>query len=619
MSYRFPRLPWLGLLAAPLVALSIGCTTRAPDPKPAPARLPKKEVAEFLKGTVWELVDVTNSDPLRVSGFGLVVGLDGTGDTRAPNAVREYMIKTMQKHGFGSSVQPGFEKLSPEMVLNDPLRRTAIVRVDGFIPPGARKNEYFDVQVSALENSNTTSLHRGSLYQTELSPRGGDPLSPGAAGINPWARVSGPIFVNPLASMDDEKASAQDKVSLRHGVVMGRGVAADDRPIILRLRDPQPSLARAIERRIEERFQDSKVADAKNENATPEVWVTVPAKYADDWERFIGVCTHLYFNPSSEFAVIKARQLVEIAKKDREKAPLMDISYCWEAMTPTILPEIRPLYLSDSPDVSYAAARAGAFLGDPAAEETLFRIARAENHPFQLNAVRVLGQLPASIRIATGLRELLDTNQLLLRIEAYRALLSNKDRLIYTQPVLDKFALDVVPSKGPPILYATRTGTPRIAIIGNRPQVAMPVFYLGLNRKLSITSDIPSQSLKVFYRTGNNTPEASVQIPPDIGVLIARLGGLGGATENGGKFTLTYGEILGVLQQLSDGKLITDAEATTPGSQLAVFQMQVVPGVDDPILSAVPIPEQQQRPTTAPATAPTALPGTAMDGQRPTR
>lgn len=616
MSYRFPRL--LGFLALPLIAISIGCTSRPPDAKPAPARLPRKEVADFLKGTVWELVDVTNADPLRVSGFGLVVNLEGTGDTRAPNAVREYMIKTMQKHGFGSSVQPGFERLSPEMVLNDPLRRTAIVRVDGFIPPGARKNQYFDVQVSALENSNTTSLYRGVLYQTELSPRGGDPLSPGAAGINPWARVSGPIFVNPLYATNPETASAQAKLSLRHGLIMGRGVAADDRPIILRLRDPQPSLARAIERRIQERFQDSKIASSRSDNAaSPEVRVNVPVSYGDDWERFIGVVTHLYFNPSSEFAVIKARQLAEIAKKDRENAPLMDISYCWEAMTPAILPEIRSLYLSDSPDVSFAAARAGAYLGDAAAEETLFRIANAESHPFQLNAVRALGQLPASVRIATGLRELIDTDQVLLRIEAYRALLNTNDRLIYTQAIFDKFALDIVPSKGPPIIYATRTGTPRIAIIGRRPQLAMPVFYMGLNKKLSITSDEPSQSVKVFYRTGNHTPEASVQIPPDVGVLIARLGGIGGATESGGKFSLTYGEIIGVLQQLADDKQIVDADLSdaTAGSHAAVFKMETVPGVEDPILSATPIPEQQQRPTTAPAS----LPGPSVDGQRPTR
>jgi len=35
-------------------------------------------------------------------------------------------------------------------VLDDDRKRTAIVRVDGFMPPGVRKGQTFDVVVTAL-------------------------------------------------------------------------------------------------------------------------------------------------------------------------------------------------------------------------------------------------------------------------------------------------------------------------------------------------------------------------------------------------------------------------------------------------------------------------------------
>ncbi|MBC7785704.1 MAG: flagellar basal body P-ring protein FlgI [Burkholderiales bacterium] len=593
-----PR-PQAFLLVAGLVACT-GCYTRPADPKKVEMpSLPPKEVAEFLKGTIWQYSDLTNSEPMRVSGYGLVVNLSGTGDTRAPNTVREYMVKEMQKHGFGNPVQIGFERLGPEQVLNDRLGRTAIVRVDGFIPPGARKNQPFDVQVSALENNNTTSLHRGVLYSTDLGPRGADPMSPGAASISLWANASGPIFVNPSFALDDSGATAAQKLSLRTGIVMGRGIAVADRPLVLKLRQPEKRMARMIERRIQERFQDSKIASAQNES---EIWVYVPKSYGDDWEHFAGLITHLYFTPSNDFAILKGRQLAEIAKKELENAPLFDITYCWEGFGPAVLPEIRPLYLHENPDVAYAAARAGAFLGDLAAEEALFKFARDKSNPFQLTSVRVLGQLPRTARVAGLLHELIDTDQNLLRVEAYRAMTAVGDASIVSEPIQEKFILDIVPSKGPPFVYASRVGTPRIAVIGRRAQLAMPILFLAMQGRFSISHDTAKNNLKLFYRGEPTLPEVLVESQPDLAIVIARLGGAG-PTQEGGRFNFSYGDVVALLQRLSEQKLIVVSDPSArKASDPVAFQLQTVPGIEDPILSAPPIPENnQQRPTTAPA------------------
>src|SRR6187455_2488235 len=121
-----------GLVAISLLAAS-GCNHS--NKKPAPAlpqmhtryqSVPLRQVPAVLKDTILERCDLTNIEPYPVSGFGLISGLHGTGDSFAGTAVREYMLKQMVIHGFGSRLL-GMEKMQPESVLKDPT--FAIVQV----------------------------------------------------------------------------------------------------------------------------------------------------------------------------------------------------------------------------------------------------------------------------------------------------------------------------------------------------------------------------------------------------------------------------------------------------------------------------------------------------------
>src|SRR5262249_50665723 len=155
--------------------------------------------------------------------------------------------------------------------------------------------------------------------------------------------------------------------------------------------------------------------------------------YKGDWEHFVGVCTHLYMDGSPGVAPFKAKMLAEEAVKP--DALLQDISYCWEALGPDALPFIRPLYTNSSGDVSFAAARAGVYIGDSAAEDALLEIARTDGHTFQLNAVKILGSLNGSTRMDRMLAELLSAQNALVRIEAYRALTEHGSPAIISRQV----------------------------------------------------------------------------------------------------------------------------------------------------------------------------------------
>src|SRR5437016_4175033 len=88
------RILKLALCLAPAALIAIGCASddrkkAEPPPPRYPTLPPKTNVPPFMKGTIYEVADMDNKTPYLVSGYGLVVGLDGTGDnTDAPPAVR---------------------------------------------------------------------------------------------------------------------------------------------------------------------------------------------------------------------------------------------------------------------------------------------------------------------------------------------------------------------------------------------------------------------------------------------------------------------------------------------------------------------------------------------------
>jgi flagellar basal body P-ring protein FlgI len=569
-----------------LLAIVVGCSNKKTLPNSKlPTRyqsFPRRTVPDYLKDTILEHCDINNIEPFPVSGFGLMSNLHGTGDTVAGTAVREYIGKQMIIHGFGSRLI-GYGQLQPEDVFKDPS--FAIVKVEGLIPPGARKHQRFDVAVSTLDGNSTSSLAHGILYRTDLKVNGANVQAPGYA-IDAWASAEGPVFVNPTYALMKAPTNPEARMSLLRGKLLSGGIVLMDRPLYLRLRQPEMRLARTIEYRIDQAFQETSTSAAKDEAM---IATFVPDKYGGDWEHYIQVVTHLFLNSSSEYAVVKARRLAEEAVKP--DAPLLDISYCWEGMGPTILPTIAPLMTHAKQDVAFAAARAAAFLGDTAAQGVLIGMARTSGHQFQSNAVQTLAKLPDSPQINSLLRSLLDANETVVRIEAYRALAERSDSRVMSQEINDeygrlKFVLDVVVSQGPPLIYAARSGIPRIAVIGKGVQVDTPVLFTAAENRFSINSD--KGMLNVFYR-GSELPAAvSIVSSPDLVELIARLGGHGAPGQP--KLKFGYCDVVSLVQAMAEQNRLSAGAAA--GRTSVAFMLQEAPASEQAIRDAPPIPEQ---------------------------
>lgn len=579
------------ILSGALICLS-GCKPSPPPPRPVARypRMPLRHVPAFMDRTILQQADLVATDPWNVSSYGLVAHLRNTGDSTAPTAVRNWMLDQMAKRGFGQ-YRLGYSDApyQPEAILSDPA--FAIVRVDGYIPPGARKGQTFDVYVSALPEGHTSSLAHGELYETELSISGAEV---GGTNINRIAVAAGPIFVNPAYTLVGDNLSREGKTSLRYGVVMDGGVVSTDRPMGLRLRQPQRSLSQHIGDRINERFQfqgdvmshggndvgKDIVADPQDEGR---VLFYVPARYRGDWEHFSSVVTHLYLRGDPAFAVTKGRELAAEAVKPN--APLQDITYAWEGLGRSALPTMQPLMTDSRPEVAFAAARAAAFLDDPASLLALQQMAQDARNPFQLDAVRTLGALMPTEQINQMLRQLLDVPAAPVRIAAYQALARNKDPFVFTRVIRDHFVLDIVPSDGPTLIFASRTGLPRIAIIGHRVHIQTPIMLSMMDGRLTIASDPKTDNLSVYFRGPAASAGSQTLSAPELAEFIARLAGEGIQDDGIKPLDFSYSEILAVLQRLSDERcLVVHESAQAP--QSATFAMQDLVNKDSLVYNA---------------------------------
>jgi flagellar P-ring protein precursor FlgI len=109
---------------------------------------------------VKDLATVAGVRSNQLVGYGLVVGLDGTGDQTSQTPFTIQTIKNMLK-------QLGV--LVPDNV-NPQLRNVAAVTVQAMLPPFSKPGQTIDITVSSIGNAQ--SLRGGSLLMTPL--RGGD-------------------------------------------------------------------------------------------------------------------------------------------------------------------------------------------------------------------------------------------------------------------------------------------------------------------------------------------------------------------------------------------------------------------------------------------------------------
>lgn len=556
-------------LAASFVALAVGCGEIV-ERVPARPRQDRPNTANFalevdpiMRGTVASETAVVGLNPVVVRGYGLVVGLQDTGGRLMPAEVRASMMQELSRRGIGNPTTSP-EGWTPAKLLDSP--NTAVVVVEGVIPPGATKGTKFDLRVSALPGSDVTSLEGGRLYTTDLRP---GPLLVGSRQAKIIASAKGNIFINPFV---EPGATRGDAVNRLVGRILDGGETTDDIPLKLKLATSSHTRARTIQSAINSVFprETRQTAEtARGENADS-IALTVPPSYKGRSEEFIQLAMHVPLDiTASETTALAIRRALVANPGTAESA-----MWRFRAIGRRALPVIQDLYTYPEEDPRMAALRAGAALDDPLAVKPLLEMARGGSTDNRLGAIELLGEMGFNPDIDVGMRPLLADSDVDVRLATYEALLKRGDPLITRLNVDGKFDLAIVPSNQP-LVYVAQSGRPTIAIFDDNLSVDRPLTLALWSNRLLMKADSGDDQLQIFFRP-------SAEVKPEIQLTSARLAEfipfLGHTTTVEKPFPglgLSYGETIGAVHQIwRAGYLKSDFKAEQDRILAAILRSQ---------------------------------------------
>ncbi|MFV1964584.1 MAG: flagellar basal body P-ring protein FlgI [Pirellulaceae bacterium] len=448
----------IGILCSVLM-IAVGCTAplfraQSPDTEEV-AQIAETEEEPLLVG---DFASPWQTNYLKVEGIGLVTQLDGTGSDPPPNALRDRLIKEMQTH----------EVKHPTTALASD--DTAMVTVRGFIPPGARKGDTFDVEVRVPPRSKTTSLCRGWLMRTRL--REVQLLNNTFHTGRVVGLAEGPILVDALFD------TADDDVLDTRGRILGMGVVNKPRQLGLVIREDRSSVRTAslIGLAINDRFhyfergQKSGVAKPTRDNL---IELAIHPRYKNNIARYLRVVSSIAVQ---ETVAERMTRLAFLERMLLEPSTAETAALQLEASGDEGARVLRKGVNSADPEVRFYSAEALAYLDQTEAANELFEAARTER-AFRwraLTALSVMEQFTAKER----LQELMSVPSAETRYGAFRALRARNplDPLVRGETLGRQFVYHEVSTHGDPIVHFSRSKRPEIVVFGHNLRLQAPNF-----------------------------------------------------------------------------------------------------------------------------------------------
>jgi hypothetical protein len=556
---------WLASLLAGLTC----CNNHPPsqvNPAPPP---PQYTGPDYLQGTVGSMCRLRGTESQLVSGYGLIVNLRGTGSPEVPAFLRQWLINEMRKQGVGSTGY-GMESTSPEEVLASSNK--AVVLVQGLIPPGASKGARFDVLVTALPQTQTTSLDGGQLWTTDLSRDGG---SPAMRFSRKLAQATGPIYIDPF---DENPAPEQQLALRRQAVVLSGGMVTEPRELELILNQPSWQRSRAISDRINERFPKGLSDHLDTAVATTDsvIRMNIPSRYASRPAVLIDLIAHLYIQRSPNFEQEQAQRLADLLAAEPQTA--YRVTAAWKSLGKTIIPILRQYYDHPKREIQLAALEAGAWLEDEATTDQLLQLALAPDPAIRKQAARMLVHLPRSLRGTRRLHTLLDDEDPSVRIAAYESLAEINDPIIERIPVADKagvkFVLDMVPARKP-LIYVAQARVPRLVIFNPILGFQSPFIARLWDNRLMLRGEGPDQKIALYYQQPGQTEGQKFELSPTVADFAFLLAHRPTMQEPGEGLDLTYGQVAGAVYSLcKQGAIDAQVELQISPIATAIAQAQ---------------------------------------------
>lgn len=578
------------------VALFVGGCDSSPEPKLRAREAPTvvRDTPSVFRQTLGSQATIRGTEQILVSGFGLVVGLNGTGGGPLPVQIQSTMERELARGGVGKGgpLESGpLAGKTPRQVLADPS--VAVVVVEGVISPGSPMGSSFDVRVRTLPGSSVTSLEGGQLWTTEMRLGNATPF--GAMRAHKIGEARGPIFINPFAESAGAKRIEDDGITRTVGRVIGGGRVTDPLAMEVVLDNPSHARAASLVAAINSRFpagpsDDGQCARGRNDQS---IVIRVPREFRDRSADFVRLLN--YVPIESAFANEYAKRYVEELRATPAMAE--DLSWALVAVGKPAIPFVQGLYESAELLPRMAALRAGALLGDMRAVPALQAVASGKDvgtdaQAFRSEAIVLLGRMGFNPSIDSALRELVGSANLETRIAAYEALSERNDPAIRRVSIDNRFSIDSVPF-GDELIYITQQGAPRIVIFGKDVKLRTPSIVSAWDERFMLVSEgapkaagaaqsntgsgvvptkfDPSRPVRLYYRSEREGSVTRSEVSDRVIELVRYLATKPSADGYEMGLGLTYSQIVGVLYQMQKQNAVTAAFTTEENRLLAAL------------------------------------------------
>jgi hypothetical protein len=511
------------LLAALALALACGCAGPA-----IRSQSPEIEALSHLDEGTKLVGDYTAPWGLaakRIEAAALVTGLADTGSDPPPGPQRAALLADMQARGV----------IEPNSLLGS--LGTSLVWVHGYLPPGCRKGERFDITVEVPASHDTSSLAGGWLMKTRLAEkaivanmiRDGHELGIG----------EGPLLVDPVSS------GTLDSKSRIRAIVPGGGISLADRELGLIVAAEHRSFAMAkrlgdwINRRFHTVIRGSKrgVANPKTDRY---IELQVPPLYRHNLGRYIRVvqCVAVIEPAEGRHARL---QLLTRQLADPVTAPAAALRL--EAIGKDGIPILRKGLESDDAEIRFTAAEALAYLGESVAAPNLAEAARnlRSARPAAMAALSVLDDANG----IDALEGLLTSRSAETRYGAFRALqrLDPGMPLVRGEQLAEACRLHVLDVGGPPMVHSTRRERPEFVFFGTdhpvasglRAEAGRSIVIVVEGRTATVSRFLPGQS------------DQQVEVPAEAAAIVRAIIDLGGG----------YPDAVQFMQQAAAGRFLS--------------------------------------------------------------
>ena len=432
MENQFKKMICVMCILYPGLFLIVGCeeSVRTEEVK-KPVILPSEDLGARI-GTVAE---VLSFDVIPVKGYGLVGGLKGAGSPQCPPNIRAYLKKYITQ-------QVGSGKIDVDKLINSP--NTAVVLIEGMMPTAVRKAERFDIRVTALADTQTTSLDGGNLLGADLY----EAVVIGTS-LKVLAKAEGPLFINKIGTSE---------INHKSGYILDGGEVLDVYKINLALKQKDYKLANQIRNLLNGYFEKD-TATAISEMVS----LKVPAKYSQDKQRFISLVKAIYLVQNPELTQKRTSYFLRKLAVTEEKYAA---EIAFEAIGKDSLDKLKILLNSSNEQVRLRAARCMLNLESDNGLSVLREIAMNTGSVYRIEALKAIAESAKYSDALSISRRLLADEDFTVQLAAYENLLKLEDIMITRELIAEDFYLEQTALSNEARIFVSRSGQPRIALFG---------------------------------------------------------------------------------------------------------------------------------------------------------